>query len=224
MKASRLLLLALLTVAIGFGTIPLSATVIAYSTFDNNDEGWMNGEFTAITGSPTAVNWLASGGNPGGHIQVYDNYPWNSFYAPAKFLGNQSAAYLGTLTFDIYDSYLEPSGEQPAVMISDGSTYLFSPLVPRGLPYGPPFVNLSVVFQASAGWSTDPYGANPATEQQMQTVLANLQVLAIDADWHSYDDDVHLDNVYLNSPGVPEPATMLLLLGGVPVLLRRLRK
>ena len=223
MKASRLLLLVLLTVAIGFGTHPLSATVIAYSTFDNNDEGWMNGEFTAITSSPTAVNWLPTGGNPGGHIQVADNYAWNSFYAPAQFLGNQSAAYLGSLTFDLYDLYTDGSGTAPAVMITDGTTYLFSPQVSYGFAQGPPFQHFSITFQASTGWTTDLQGQNPATEQMMQTVLANLQVLAIDADWMTGPDDVHLDNVYLNSP-VPEPGTLMLLLGGVPFVLRRFRR
>lgn len=182
----------------------------------------MNGSFTEVTGSPTGVNWLPTGGNPGGHIQVGDNYDWNAFYAPAKFLGNQSSAYLGSLAFDLYDSFPGDPDNYPAVMISDGTTLLYSPLVPASSANGPPFQHFSVTFQASTGWTTDVNGQNPATEQMLQTVLANLQVVAIDADWHVGDDDVHLDNVYLNT-AVPEPSTLLLLLGGIPVLVRRYR-
>jgi hypothetical protein len=205
---------------------PLCAGVIASSTFDINAEGWTNGSFDGPTASATAVNYLSTGGNPGGQIQVYDNYDWNAFLAPSQFLGNQSAAYLGSLTFDVYDVYVD-SVPSPAVMISDGSTFLYSPLTLDSTVGGPPFNTLSVQFQASTGWHTDISGSSPATEAEMQTVLAHLQILAIEADWHSGDDDVHLDNVNLVSgaSGVPEPATGILALGaGLCLLLAKRRK
>jgi len=43
---------------------------------------------------------------------------------------------------------------------------------------------------------------------------------------HSGDDDVHLDNVILRSAnaGVPEPASVLMFLGGLSLVLAKLRK
>jgi Laminin B (Domain IV) len=156
-----------------------------------------------------------------------DNYGWNAFLAPSKFLGNQSAAYLGSLTFDLYDAYVDSTGTAPAVMISDGTTFLYSPQISNSTPLGPPFHTLSVQFLASTGWSTDIYGSSAASELQMQSVLAHLQILAIDADWQTGVDDVHLDNVSLVSgaSGVPEPASgILALAGGLGLLLAKRRK
>jgi len=153
----------------------LNASVIASSTFDTNDEGWMNGNFDGTTGSPTSVNYFSTGGNPAGQIQVYDNYYWNAFLAPAAFLGNQSAAYLGTLTFDIYDNYTDSSLE-PAVMISDGTNFLYSPLLLDSSVQGPTWHSLSVQFLASTGWTNSLYGGSPVSEALMQSVLAVHEV------------------------------------------------
>jgi hypothetical protein len=212
------LLLALLLTA-----VPASASAI--STFDSGADGWTNGNFDSSTASPTAVTWLSTGGNPGGQIQVADNYNWNAFLAPPQFLGDQLAAYLGSLKFDVYDSYSD-SFLEPAVMISDGTTFLYSPLVLDSTVQGPPFQTLSVQFQASTGWTTDPSGSSAATEAQMQTVLSNLQILGIEADWHSGADDVHLDNVILSdgSTGVPEPGSLFLLLAPGAWVLSKAKK
>jgi len=61
--------------------------------------------------------------------------------------GNQSAAYLGTLTFDIYDNYTDSSLE-PAVMISDGTNFLYSPLLLDSSVQGP---NMALPFGAVSG-------------------------------------------------------------------------
>jgi hypothetical protein len=206
----------LVSIAVAFlagGMSVLHGAVIASSTFDTNAEGWTNGNFDATTPSPGAVNYLSTGGNPGGHIQISDVFGWNAFLAPASYLGNQSGAYLGSLSFDLYDTAIDAATDYPAVMISDGTTFLFSPLIPTTSVLGPPFQRLTVQFQASTGWSTTTDGVPPATEAEMQTVLANLQILAIDADWKTGPDDVHLDNVVLSGPGaeVPEPVTVMLI-------------
>lgn len=197
---------------------PSYANIIAVSTFDLNADGWMNGNFDGLTASPSNVNYFSNGGNPGGYIQVYDNYLWNAFLAPAKFLGNQSAAYMGTLTLDIYDALVDPNIPSPMLSLSDGSQFIYSPGILDNLVLGPPFHTFSVQFLASTGW-TDPLG-HTISEATLQSVLANLHVLAIDADWHTGDDDVHLDNVILSGPSmtVPEPASLLLLGTGLGAL------
>jgi len=214
------------TVSMGFAVLisvavfasPAAATVLVSSDFTSNDEGWKNGNFDTLTASPTAVGYSSSGGNPSGHIRVADNYSWNAFVAPAQFLGDQSAAYVGSLTFDLYDTVADSSGSQASVMLSDGTTFIYSPTISLPAVLGPPFNSFSVSLLASAGWRTDPVGGGSAvSEATLQSVLANLQTLAIDADWRTGgDDDVHLDNVALNSvSSVPEPSACLLLAAGL---------
>src|SRR5438552_3647113 len=87
-----LLGLALCLAVTGIG----NAQVIASSTFDIDDEGWIVGEFYALTGSVTPT-YVPTGGNPGGFIRTTDMLVWSAFHAPAKFLGNMSAAYGGNL-------------------------------------------------------------------------------------------------------------------------------
>ena len=86
-------------VTCNLGTITSTGTALAQSTFDTNADGWRT---TAdATGNPTP-GYSAIGGNPGGHIFGVDGFTGISFYfeAPAKFLGNQSATYGGSLAFD----------------------------------------------------------------------------------------------------------------------------
>jgi hypothetical protein len=201
----------------------LNAGVIASSTFNTNDEGWTNRDLLTITGSPGPVTYLATGGNPGGHIQSADNFNWNAFYAPAAFLGDQWAAYLGTLTFDVYDNFTD-SGSSPAVMISDGTTILYSALLVDSTVQGPAWHSLSVQFLASTGWTDSAFaGGNAASEAQLQAVLANLQVLAVGADFATGGDDVHLDDVVLSS-SAPEPTSVLMFLGGLSLVVAKARK
>src|SRR4051812_50196857 len=82
------------------GAGPAQAGVIASSTFDANDDGWIANE---LGGSNNTLTYHATGGNPGGYLNaldIEDGRTW-SWVAPAKFLGNDSAAYGGTLTFDL---------------------------------------------------------------------------------------------------------------------------
>jgi hypothetical protein len=70
----------------------------ASSYFDTNAEGW-----SAIGDFAVPVTWIASGGNPGGNIDLVDGVSGGVMYfvAPAKFLGNQSSAFGQPLSFDL---------------------------------------------------------------------------------------------------------------------------
>lgn len=192
---------------------------LAVSTFDTGDEGWTAGDFLTPS-SFSGVNYLPTGGNPGGQIQVPDIYAWNAMFAPSAFLGNQSAAYGGSLTFDQYDAEVA-DGPYPLVMISDGTTFLYSSLVTMGTTWQ----TYSVQFVASQ-WYTDYNDTTQATDAQLQTVLANLHYLAIDADYHTGSDDVHLDNVILasGSTPTPEPASLILMAVGFAGLIANMRR
>jgi alkaline phosphatase D len=75
-----------------------TASAAITSTFDIDSDGW-----SAIGDSAAPVQWVAAGGNPGGHIEILDAVLGGVTYfqAPAKFLGNKSAALGTALTFDL---------------------------------------------------------------------------------------------------------------------------
>lgn len=86
-----------------FAAPAASAGLIASSTFDTDADGW------TLSGDGINLTWLATGGNPGGHIRGADDergIGWH-FDAPAKFLGDVSSAYGQLLTFDLRQSVLD---------------------------------------------------------------------------------------------------------------------
>lgn len=189
---------------------PLRANILVQSTFDAGSEGWEVGDFFDSTGSAAPV-WLGAGGNPGGFIRTDDQFNWNAFQAPAAFLGDQSAAYGGNLHLE--QRVLSSDGIMyPMVIISDGSLRLqfrTSPPTTGWTPY-----NISLL--AAAGWEVDnDASGNPgpaATEAQLQQVLSSLVFLNVDADWLTGSDQIDLDNVRLESAGVPDAGSALGLL------------
>lgn len=187
------------------------ATVLAESTFDVNDEGWRIGDFFAPTGA-ALPEYVAAGGNPGGFLRTADLFDWNSYHAPAKFLGNKSAAYGGTLQLD--QRLLTHEGtDWPMVVISGAGLLLQF----RTQPPGTDWTSYTIPMVAAGGWEiADVLNGEPspaATEAQLQQVLANLEFLHIEADWKVGDDQVDVDNVRLlaGQAPVPEPGSAALL-------------
>lgn len=213
-----------------------SAATLALSTFDNSAEGWMVGDlWSPSAGIPSAANYQASGGMPDeGHIWTRDTYSWVAFQAPSVFLGNQSAAYGGSLQFWLRDDFVDNVAAYPAVVLTDGSLFLQyrTPLPPAGT-----WTAFDIPLIASAGWEviTPPNNSGGAgtvaSEAQLQAVLAALLRLTISADWKGGDDLTRLDTVSVCGPSgcgveespapVPEPATLMLLGTGVAALARR---
>lgn len=192
----------------------------------------------SVTSSPRSAGLPPAatkvGGNPGGFIRTNDLFGWNSYEAPASFLGNQSAAYGGTLSLDERVRSADPAAVYPMVVLSDGTVLLqFRTSAPAA---GSGWTSFSIPLLASAGWEVADGSGNAgpaATEAQLQGVLSNLLFLKLDADWHTetfsdpLTDQVDLDNVILDSPldaqTVPEPSSLLLLGGGL-ALAHRLRR
>jgi hypothetical protein len=202
------------------------AIPLVQSNFDTGDEGWRVGDFFSATGSPATPTYISSGGNPGGFIRTSDLFSWNAYLAPVKFLGNQSAAFGGSLDFDT------------RVLSTDGNAYYAVILEGGGLQVGynngiptTAWTTFSIPL-TGAGWfknlnGSSGTGGDPISAAELQSVLGNLTAFRIEADWQTGGDQVDLDNVRLNSSAViPVPPTLLLLGSGLLGLggWRRFRK
>ena len=176
---------------------PTPAGVFAVSTFDSNAEGW-----TVIGDVSATPAYHPTGGNPGGYISSTDEAAGDTWYwvAPAKFLGNKSAAYGGVLRYDLrqnpndsefaaYDVILEGAGLRVVLE----ATYA---------PYAS-WTSYIVVLDPRAGWFKDDGIGNPPTAGEMQAVLADLTALHIRGEYRDGDDTGDLDTVRLEGPGTP---------------------
>lgn len=198
---------------------------ILESTFDNGTDGWTTGEFFSSTHG-TIPDFVTSGGVSGGYIETEDVYGFNSFHAPDSWLGNQSTLYGGFLT--VSQRILAADGlEYPLVVLAGGGTVLQYRTPPPAI--GPAWTTYMIPFLAVAGWEMANGSGDPgpaATEEQLMSVLSNLQWFALDADWNTGPDRVGLDEVSVTvsgereipGGGVPEPSAFLLAGAGLGIV------
>jgi hypothetical protein len=109
---------------------PVHAAVISSSTFDTDSEGWSVADW-GCTGTCIVatypVTYNASGGDPGGYVSSTDPSPNDfRFAAPAKFLGDQTAAYGGSLHLDLFDQS-QPTVPSYLVTLTGAGLRLYSP-------------------------------------------------------------------------------------------------
>lgn len=171
------------------------ALQLASSTFDSGDEGWkVTGDAQSAT--PT---YVSTGGNPGGFIRGFDNvvggvWVWT---APAKFLGNMSAAYGFPLTYDLRMRGSGPLFDDSDVILTGSGVSLYlikTPPVPQDLTWTP----YSALIQDTANWHVGAYSGPSATESQIRSVLTNVTSLQIRGEFITGSDNGDLDNVILN--------------------------
>lgn len=192
---SRLIRQALTAIvfAISWAAAPSSATS---STFDTSNEGWVvvSYPFRSHVAVPatTTLPFDGASGNPPGSVRVEDVFGETGISAPAAFLGDQSASYGGTLTYDIY-LRLTDAVTYPAVVLNGGTMSLY---------YDAPSPVLDawehrVVPLSETGWRVSISGV-PATQTELQAVLQNLVGLYIYTEWHTGADDTNVDNVNMS--------------------------
>jgi hypothetical protein len=203
------------------------ATTLPLSNWDNpgaGADGW------SFVNDGSNLKLVLTGGNGGGFLQITDQALGTTIYfvAPSKFLGNQSAAYAGSLSFDLQQSYDTNYFADDDVLLTGNGTTLayFHGLNPA---IGSSWTTISVPLTASAGWKVGTYTGAAATEAQLQSVLANLTALWIRPEFQVGPDVDGMDNVKLlgNSQGLaPTPelsSWMMLTIGlGCAYLKRRL--
>jgi hypothetical protein len=177
------------------------------SNFDTDDEGWRRNTSAGFK----STTFSATGGNPDGHVSGFDveNGPW-FFEAPAKFLGDVSAAVGSTLTFD-----RRVTGGSSAINFEDvrlvggGLTLVFDePVIARNI-----WVSKSILLDVSQGWKVGSLSGPSATAADFLQVLSSLNSLQILGDFYLAGDTGALDNVVLSGAvAVPilGPTTMIL--------------
>jgi hypothetical protein len=177
------------------------------STFDTDTEGW-----TAQGDVVGTINWLATGGNPGGHVAIDDQAAGGVTYfvAPAAFLGDKSVALGSDLRFDLMQVYTGSASQfdDPDVILQGGGLTLVydTPVNPANgawTSYQVPLV--------AGDWRLNTLGGVAATPLQLEATLSNLTALKIRAEYRSGADVGHLDNVTL----IPEPSSWAMVLAGL---------
>jgi hypothetical protein len=180
------------------------------TTFSDGADGWK-----AENGA-TGFNWISTGGVSGGFVQASDtggNGLW-FFDAPAAYLGNESAAYGGTLSYSIQSSPTAPAlvGSYADVQLLGANGVLLA-YGGDSLP-GTTWTPYSISLVANGSWKIGSTTGQAATEAQMVAVLSDLKDLRIRGDYRQSIETTGLDSVVLTSP-VPEPAAWALMLGGL---------
>lgn len=191
--------------------VPASAQT-ATSTFDVDLEGWLavNGDATTLE-----VTWSPIDGNPDGFARFEDAVDGTTYHAaPAEFLGNWSALDgIGMISYDQKVFGLWPTSVIHAYEIIIGG--------PGGVAvYQEPTVvpNVLVWTTVVAPLTENRWGLRRGT---WAALLNDVTRLDIRADLIGSSRDIAgLDNVFL---GIPEPATLCLLVAGALVVLRRRR-
>lgn len=187
-----------------------AAAQAATSNFSTDAEGWF-----AQGDTSGALTWVASGGNPGGHVRVTDAVTGGVTYfvAPSIFLGNKSAAFGTHLTFDLQQVYTGGANQfnSPDVILQGAGLTLVYDTATN--PANGAWTSYSVQLNGS-GWRLNDLSGAAASGAQLMAVLTNLNTLKIRAEYQTGADTGKLDNVSL----VPEPSTYAMFAAGILAL------
>ena len=200
--------------------LSLSSHAAITSTFDTDADGWSGLTALPYNNSAPVYNagpfgaYSATGGNSGGYFRLPDPDDQDTFFsAPLKFLGNQSNAVGGSLSYDLYtDATTNYAG--PNVVLKGGGLTLVYFLTTQPAVQNA-WVDVNVALAPSAAWHLGSATGGAVSTADFQTALGSLDQLWISGETHSPVEEISgLDNVRLTS-AVPEPATTWLMPLGV---------
>jgi hypothetical protein len=189
--ASLVLLFAALARGVLRAQTPLGATLVEHD-FSTSAQGWR------ISGDSGPVDpvFHASGGDPGGCITGVDEALGETWYfhAPPAVLQHLPAAVGGTISFSFRQSGTAVSVVDDDIVITGKAGrlgYRF-PAAP-----GTAWRDYAVRLSASDGWTWNWNG--PATQAQLESVLAAPTRLDIRGEYVTGDDEGSLDNFTLTA-------------------------
>lgn len=177
-------------------TAPL--TPLVASDFDDlltAADGWKG---TNNANGTATLTWQSTNGNPLGYVSISESAGDSAtmyFVAPAKFLGDQRAAYNGVLAFD-----LRQSAQTQLYWASDvvlGSSNLMLTFRFATIPPANAWKRFEVPLNHISGWVNRQTG-ELATREDLLAVLAMVDRLWIRAEFSTHNSDrADLDNVML---------------------------
>jgi hypothetical protein len=142
-------------------------------------------------------SWEPDGGSQGGGIRaVEDGSSVYGFLASDAYLGDKSAFYGGSLTFDLkQDTDINQVDGNDIVLTGGGLTIA----IDIGANPGTEWTQYSVGLGLGAGWKIGGIGGRVATAAEIQTVLASLERLWIRGEFvnGTAGDASNLDNVVM---------------------------
>ncbi len=167
--------------------VGLSTAILMQSTFDDGDEGW-----TLVgNGSLVAANPYLYIHNQGGGATSY-------FAAPAKFLGNFSAAYGKSLEFTLLKGNLGTALVDSDLILSGAGMTLHYTL--NKIP-GNGWTSYSVPLDLSTlGWHVNSLSGRQPSEAELRAVLADLRGLWVRGDYLTANHVIYLDTVIIRTP------------------------
>ncbi len=198
---------------IGFGFFFLLSAVLAHSQvtsdFSSSADSWT--VFDNNSGSSTTPTYNSTGGNPGGYISFSTTSTAVPFYfrAPSKFIGNQSASYNQTLTFDLRISTAGSDNSNGDIMILSPYGTLFYQLPSK--PSSTQWSSYSISLNESL-WHNGGIAAAAPNQIQMKQVLSNITNLQIRLKYLVTTGGTYtsqLDNVVLNTPTLNSPPSII---------------
>jgi hypothetical protein len=174
------------------------------STFDTDDEGW-----TANPGEGS-LTYFATGGNPGGHIQITDigggSVPFGSgvFVGP-KFLGDLTAFDGGTISLDM------------ATFAGGGGTFASFGAIQLSGGGDVAILDIAVVAPQFEVWETFSGSFNAASwgksQDEWLAILSDVTSIGSPTDAFDGADTIGIDNFTIAA--VPLPTSVLLFGSGL---------
>ena len=167
------------------------------SDFSGDVEGWTK---NTISDTSASVVFVSSGGNPEGFLRF--NEPGQGtvdyFMAPSEFLGVKSEYYGGSISLDVKSNRTTNTGSMVEIT-GNGFTLLSIPDKP--LQTWSSF-NLSLL---PGNWTIKGTGTS-ASEEEIRSVLENIQMIVVLADWYNGTEVTDMDNFQF----IPGPPSYLL--------------
>jgi hypothetical protein len=158
------------------------------SDFSADVDGW-------TTDAGAVATYSSVFGNPAGSLRgVEVGFAAWFFLAPSEFLGDQSAAVNGTLSYDTYTNVVDASTASADVVIEGAGSSLHRRLAN---PQPVRWVSRSIELSESGAWRVGAANGALATQAQIAAVLADVTALKIRGDFSDGLDVSFIDNVVL---------------------------